>query len=55
MTVISLAFGIILLLGLLFFVGALVFEAVYRLRDRLFSPELQLRRADLGRYPYWQR
>lgn len=55
MTAISVAFGIILLLGLLFFVGVLVFEAANRLRDRRFSPQMQLRRADLGRYPYWQR
>ena len=55
MTVISIAFGIVLLLGLLFFAAALVFEAANRLRDRLFSPEIQLRRADLGHYPYWRR
>jgi hypothetical protein len=51
----SLAFGIMLMLGILFFVGALLFEAVCRLRDRFFTPEMQLYRADLGRYPHWQR
>ncbi|MCC6616206.1 MAG: hypothetical protein IT320_22230 [Anaerolineae bacterium] len=47
-----LAVGILVVLML---AGAVaLFELASRIRDRLFSPETQLKRADLGKYPYWQ-
>lgn len=47
-----LAVGILVALML---AGAVVlFELLSRVRDRLYSPEMQLKRADLGKYPHWQ-
>jgi hypothetical protein len=54
LTVASFAFAILILFGILFFFGALAFEIFYRLRNRAFTPAMQLRRADLGRYPHWE-
>jgi|GEM_PF-4940157 hypothetical protein len=54
-TVVSFAFAILILAGILFFFGVLAFEIFYRLRNRAFTPATQMRRADLGRYPHWER
>jgi hypothetical protein len=55
MDAISFVFAALIVAGILFFGAALVYELVYRLRDASYPAEVQLRRADLGRYPHWDR
>ncbi len=47
-----LAVGI--LITLMMSAAVMIFDLVLRIRDRLYSPETQLKRAGLGHYPHWQ-
>jgi hypothetical protein len=48
-----LAAAVLLVIG--FFVFALLYEIFQRIRLSRMSPSLQIARADLGRYPHWEK
>ncbi len=48
-----LAAAVLLVMG--FFVFALLFEVFQRIRLHRMAPSLQIARADLGRYPHWEK
>lgn len=55
MPVLSFLLAAALLFVIGFFVFALLYEIIQRVRLHRMSPSLQIARADLGRYPHWQK
>ena len=54
MTVLSMLLAVIILAALVLSGAVVLFELLSRVRDRWYSPEMQLKRAGLGKYPHWQ-
>lgn len=55
MPVLSFLLAAAVLFVIAFFVFALCFEVVQRIRLHKMAPALQIARADLGRYPHWEK